>query len=157
MLIYAIAYGDSGAPAFAEDGLAAIYRLVDSLGLNADDYFFADGSGVSHYNLVSAELIVESLKYIYYKQNDLFDNFYNSLSIAGSDGTLEKRMWDTAAEKNVFAKTGTLRGVSTLSGYVTAKNGNLIAFSILIQNFVDSYSRARRFQDKICVLLAEYE
>jgi D-alanyl-D-alanine carboxypeptidase/D-alanyl-D-alanine-endopeptidase (penicillin-binding protein 4) len=157
MLINAIAYNDSGAPAFADDGLAAIYRLVDSLGLDADDYYFADGSGVSHYNLVSAELIVEMLKYIYYKRNDLFDNFYNSLSIAGVDGTLEKRMWDTSAEKKVYAKTGTLRGVSTLSGYVTAQNGNLITFSILIQNFVDSYSKARRIQDKICILLAGYD
>ncbi|MBT8382339.1 MAG: D-alanyl-D-alanine carboxypeptidase/D-alanyl-D-alanine-endopeptidase, partial [Ignavibacteria bacterium] len=112
MIVYAIAYNDSGAPANAEDGLAAIYRLVDSLGLNADHYYFADGSGVSHYNLVSAELIVEMLKYIYYKRSDLFDIFYNSLSIAGIDGTIEKRMWNTSAENNVHAKTGTLRGVS---------------------------------------------
>ena len=157
MIIYAIAYKDSGAPAYAKDGLAAICRLIDSLGLNSKDYYIADGSGVSHYNLISSELIVEVLKYIYYKRKDLFPLFYNSLSVAGIDGTLEKRMWDTYAEGNVHAKTGTLRGASTLSGYVTAKNGNLIAFSILIQNFVDSYSVARRFQDKICVLLSDFE
>ena len=157
MIIYAIAYKDSGAPAYAKDGLAAIYRLIDSLGLNSKDYYIADGSGVSHYNLISAELVVEALKYIYYKRKDLFESFYNSLSVAGVDGTLEKRMWNTFAEGNLHAKTGTLRGVSTLSGYVTAKNGNLITFSILIQNFVDRYSHARRFQDKICVLLSELE
>ena len=157
MIIYAIAYKDSGAPAYATDGLAAIYRLIDSLGLNSKDYHIADGSGVSHYNLISAELTVEALKYIYYKRKDLFGSFFNSLSVAGVDGTLEKRMWNTSAEGNVHAKTGTIRGVSTLSGYVTAKNGNLITFSILIQNFVDSYSVARRFQDRICVLLSELE
>ena len=157
MIIYAIAYQDSGAPAYAKDGLSAVYRFIDSLGLDPDDYFIADGSGVSHYNLVSAELLVEALKYLYYKRKDLFDLFYESLSIAGVDGTLEKRMWDTPAEGNLHGKTGTLRGVSALSGYVTAKNGNLIAFSILIQNFVERYSTARRFQDKICVMLSEFE
>jgi D-alanyl-D-alanine carboxypeptidase/D-alanyl-D-alanine-endopeptidase (penicillin-binding protein 4) len=157
MIIYAIAYKDSGAPAYAKDGLAAIYRLIDSLGLNSDEYYIADGSGISHYNLITAELLVEMLKYIYYKSKDLFELFYNSLSIAGIDGTLEKRMWNTYAEGNVHGKTGTLMGVSTLSGYVTAKNGNLIAFSILIQNFVDRYSVARRFQDRICALLSELE
>lgn len=157
MIIYAIAYKDSGAPANAKDGLAAIYRLIDSLGFNSEDYRIADGSGVSHYNLVSAELLSEALKFIYYKGNNLFGIFYNSLPVAGVDGTLRRRMKGTAAEGNVRAKTGTVSGVSTLSGYVTAKNGHLIAFSILIQNFVECYSTARSFQDKICVLLADYE
>ena len=72
MIIYAIAYKDSGAPAYAKDGLAAICRLIDSLGFNSKDYYIADGSGVSHYNLISAELIVETLKYIYYKRKKLW-------------------------------------------------------------------------------------
>ncbi len=50
-----------------------------------------------------------------------------------------------------------LNGVSNLSGYVTAKNGHLLAFSIMIQNFVEEYSKARNFQNKICELLAEFE
>jgi len=157
MIIYAIAYKDSGAPAAAKDGLAAIYRLIDSLGLKRDDYRIADGSGLSHYNLVSAELLLEALKYVYYQRRDFFDLFYSSLPAAGIDGTLESRMKNTNAEGNVHAKTGTLRGVSALSGYVTAGNGHLVAFSILIQNFIDHYSEARSFQDRICELLADYE
>ncbi len=79
MLIYAMAYKDSGAPASSEDGLAAIKRFIDTLGFNSDDYSIADGSGVSHYNLVSAELLLETLKYMYYQRKDLFALFYNSL------------------------------------------------------------------------------
>lgn len=157
MLIYAMAYKDSGAPASAEDGLAAVKRLIDSVGYNSDDFSVADGSGVSHYNLVSAELLLEVLKYMYYQKKDLFSSFYSSLAIAGFDGTLKNRMKNTSAENKVRAKTGTLNGVSNLSGYVTAKNGHLLAFSIMIQNFVEEYSRARSFQNKICELLAEYE
>ncbi|MCW8813755.1 MAG: D-alanyl-D-alanine carboxypeptidase/D-alanyl-D-alanine-endopeptidase, partial [Chlorobium sp.] len=157
MMIYVIACKDSGAPASAVNGLAAIKELIDSLNLNSDDYFIADGSGVSHYNLVSAKLLLEALKYIYYERKDLFDTFYNSLAIAGVDGTLKKRMKISPVEGNVHAKTGTLKGVSNLSGYVTSKNGHLLAFSILIQNFVEQYSKARNFQDKICILLTEFK
>jgi D-alanyl-D-alanine carboxypeptidase/D-alanyl-D-alanine-endopeptidase (penicillin-binding protein 4) len=157
MLIYSIAFKDSGAPAAAENGLAAIKRLIDTLGFNSDEFSVADGSGVSHYNLLTSELLLESLKYIYFEQKDLFDLFYNSLAVAGVDGTLEKRMKNTSAKGNVHAKTGTLRGVNNLSGYVTAVNGHLIAFSILIQNFVEQYSNARSFQDRICILLSEYK
>ncbi len=85
-----------------------------------------------------------------------FHTYYNSLSVAGVDGTLEKRMKNTVAEGNVHAKTGTLAGVSSLSGYVSARNGNLITFAIMMQNFVDKNSIARRLQDKICELLAKY-
>ncbi len=157
MLVYAIAYEDSGAPASAVDGLVAVKRLIDSLGFNSDDYSVADGSGVSHYNLISAGLILEMLKYMYFNQKDLFDLFYNSLAIAGVDGTLKNRMKNTFAQNNVHAKTGTLNGVSNLSGYVTAKNGHLLAFSIMIQNYVDESSKARSFQNKICELLAVFE
>ena len=157
MIVYTMAYKDSGAPATADDGLAAIKRFIDTLGFNHDSYSIADGSGVSHYNLVSAELLLETFKYIYYRRKDLFPLFYNSLAVAGVNGTLRNRMKSTSAQNNVRAKTGTLNGVSNLSGYVTAKNGHLLAFSILMQNFVEEHSKARSFQDKICMLLAEYE
>jgi D-alanyl-D-alanine carboxypeptidase/D-alanyl-D-alanine-endopeptidase (penicillin-binding protein 4) len=157
MLIYAMAYNDSGAPASSDDGLAAIERFIDTLGFNSEEYSIADGSGVSHYNLITAELLLELLKYMYYNQKDLFELYYNSLPNAGIDGTLKNRLKNTSAQNNVHAKTGTLNGVSNLSGYVTAKNGHLLAFSIMIQNFVEEYSFARSFQDKICILLAEFE
>ena len=157
MLIYAIAYNDSGAPAITDDGTAAVKKLIDSVGFNSDDYSIADGSGVSHYNLLSAELILGLLKYMYYQKKELFSLFYNSLAVAGIDGTLRNRMRNTSAQNNVHAKTGTLNGVSNLSGYVSAKNGHLLAFSIMIQNYVDESSKARSIQNKICELLAEYE
>ena len=157
MMVYAIAYMDSGAPATADDGLASVKKIIDAIGFNSSDYSIADGSGVSHYNLISAELILKTLKYFYYERKDLFPFFYNSLAIAGVDGTLKNRMKGTSAQNNVHAKTGTLNGVSNLSGYVTAENNHLLAFSIMIQNYVDESSKARSFQNKICELLAEFE
>jgi D-alanyl-D-alanine carboxypeptidase/D-alanyl-D-alanine-endopeptidase (penicillin-binding protein 4) len=65
-------------------------------------------------------------------------------------------MKNSAAYRKVSAKTGSLTGVAALSGYVTASNGNLLAFSILVQNFVERTSFvAVNYIDKICEALAE--
>ncbi|MGD8307150.1 MAG: D-alanyl-D-alanine carboxypeptidase/D-alanyl-D-alanine-endopeptidase, partial [Ignavibacteria bacterium] len=155
MLLYALALNDSGVPAAIENGIEALNKLVDTLGFNRDDYSFADGSGVSRYNLISSELVMELLKFMYKEEH--FEIFYNSLAIAGIDGTLEKRMIGAPAENNLHAKTGTLSGVSTLSGYVNAKNNHLLAFSILVQNYVEKSSFVRKIQDRICEVIANYK
>ena len=157
MLLYALAAKDSGSPAVAENGIASLKKLISSVGLNPENYSLADGSGISRYDLVSAELILSILKYLYINKPDVYLKFYNSLPIAGIDGTLKRRMLNTSAQNNVHAKTGSLSGVSSLSGYVTSKNNHVIAFSILMENYVGSSSTARNFQDMICEMLAGYQ
>jgi len=154
MILYALALNDSGAPASAENGIEAIKKIIELTGLNADNYSIADGSGVSRYNLISTELNINLFKYFYYEQAEIFSTLYNSLPTAGMDGTLEKRMRNTKAEGNVRAKTGTLNGVVTLSGFVNDASGDLIAFSIFIQNFTAKNSTAREFINRICESLA---
>ena len=154
MTLYALAEKYSGKPATADSGIQFINVMIDSSGLDHEDYRLVDGSGVSHYNVVSAELIAALLKYYYNKHHDLYGILYNSFPIAGVDGTLENRMLKTSAENNVHAKTGTLTGVSCLSGYLTSKNNHTLAFSILMQSFVGSSKRARNLQDEICNILA---
>ena len=155
MTLYALANKYSGQQATADSGVQFINLLIDTIGLNHKDYRLVDGSGVSHYNNVSSELLVNILKYIYDKQPELYEILYNSFPIAGIDGTLENRMLKTAAANNVHAKTGTLTGVSCISGYLTTKKNNTIAFSIMMQNYVGSSSKAKEFQDQICRILAE--
>ncbi|MCJ7553617.1 MAG: D-alanyl-D-alanine carboxypeptidase/D-alanyl-D-alanine-endopeptidase [Ignavibacteriaceae bacterium] len=156
MVLYAMAEKYFGRPATAENGIKVINELITSVGHNPEEYRIVDGSGVSHYNLISAELILDILKYIYTNEKEVYRRLWETLPIAGIDGTLEKRMTNSSAFNNVRAKTGTLSGVNALSGYVTAANGNQIAFSILIQNHVNKTSEARQFQDEICKILAEY-
>src|SRR5690606_31552129 len=143
-------------PSTAEDGIKMIDSMIVLAGLDPTVYRLVDGSGVSHYNLISAELLIGILKYFYYQHPELYEILYNSFPAAGVDGTLRNRMKNTKAEKNVHAKTGTLSGVSCLSGYVTAANGNQIAFSLLIQNHVRNTAAAVAFQNEVCRLLAEY-
>ena len=157
MTLYALSEKYYGRPANADSGINLINNLIDSAGLNPEDYRLVDGSGVSHYNVVSAELFVKVLKYFYDKYPELYIILYNSFPVAGVDGTLEYRMRKSAAWNNVHAKTGTLTGVSTLSGYLTTKKNHLLAFSIFMQNYVGSSSKAKNFQDEICKILAEYK
>ncbi|MEP0860220.1 MAG: D-alanyl-D-alanine carboxypeptidase/D-alanyl-D-alanine-endopeptidase [Ignavibacterium sp.] len=156
MTLYALSEKYFGRPASAENSIKIIYSLIDSTGLQSKNYRIADGSGVSHYNVISSELIAKLLKYIYQKYPDKFKILYDSFPVAGVDGTLENRMKLSNAFNNVHAKTGTLTGVSCLSGYVTTRRNHLLAFSIMMQNFVGSSKRARDFQDKICEILSNH-
>ncbi len=157
MVLRALSAKYFGAPVIAVNGVKMVDSLLVLVGLNPTDYRIVDGSGVSHYNLISAKLIMSLLKYMYYQKPDLYKILYQSFPIAGKDGTLKNRMIGTSVQNNVHAKTGTLSGVCSLSGYVTASNGHLIAFSMLVQNYVGSSKIGREFQDKICNILAEYK
>jgi D-alanyl-D-alanine carboxypeptidase len=89
-------------------------------------------------------------------RSQLFPLFYRSLPIAGVDGTLKTRMTKTSAEGNMRAKTGSIGGVSSLSGYVTTRDGERLAFSILMQNFILPSRLYRKAQDDIGVLLSNF-
>lgn len=155
MTLLALAEKYFGRPASAKNGLKMLDSLIILCGLNPTDYRLVDGSGVSHYNLVTAELLLSVLKYFYFHEPNLFETLYNSFPIAGVDGSLESRMLNTKAVGNVHAKTGTLSGVSSLSGYVKNRKGNMLAFSILVQNYVGSSKQARDYIDSVCVILTE--
>ena len=134
------------------DGIDAIYDFMkQALGFNPDYYNIVDGSGVSLYNYVSPRLLLEYLKYAYYHA-EIFQPFYESLPIAGVDGTLEHRMKKGRAYRNVRAKTGTVKGVCSLAGYAKASNGHQLAFVIINQNVMKA-RLARAWQDKICEVL----
>lgn len=136
-----------------EEGQDAVYDFMrKELGFNPAEYNIVDGSGVSIYNYISPELLVEYLKYAYYHA-EVFQPFYEALPLAGIDGTLQHRMKVGKAYRNVRAKTGTLTGVSSLAGYVKTNNGNMLAFVIINQNTLKN-GAAHRFQDRFCELLA---
>lgn len=141
----------NGRPATARHARAAIRDVVKKIGLNPDNYRFADGSGLSLYNYVSAELLTAYLRYAYNK-NNIYKHLLPSLPIAGKDGTLKRRMRQTVCEGNVRAKTGTLTGLISLAGYCTAANGHQLAFTIINQGVLTN-KPARDFQDRVCEVL----
>ena len=152
-MFYQVAACGSHRPARATDAVRQERALIERAGLPSAPYRIADGSGLSLYNYLSAEVEVALLRYAY-QRVDLYDRLLPSLPVAGVDGTLKKRMKGTAAEANVQAKTGTLSGVISLAGYLTAASGHRLCFAILNQGTLRA-ADARTFQDKICTILCE--
>lgn len=150
-LFYQIAAQQGSRYATAKQAATAIKRLINKIGLNASDYRIADGSGLSLYNYLTPEVEVELLKYAW-NNEDIYYYLYNSMPIAGQDGTLQNRMRGTHAAGNVRAKTGTVTGVSSLAGYCTSANGHELCFAI-INNGLLSTSKGRMFQDRVCQAL----
>ncbi len=136
-------------------GRMTVQADLEALGVGDAAVRVADGSGVSHYNLVSADLLVRLLVDMHERGGRGYELFRRSLPVAGVDGTLANRMKGTAAERRVFAKTGTISAVSNLAGYVDTRSGRRLAFAILCQNFVGSAKPWRALQDRVCAALAE--
>ncbi len=134
-----------------KDCAARVEQLISRLGLDPSQYTIADGSGVSLYNYLSARLLTMLLRYAYQTPR-IYRSLYPSLPIAGVDGTLSGRMKDTSAHGNVHAKTGTVTGVSSLSGYCQHPSGHQLCFSIINQG-IPKAAVGRNFQDQVCVVL----
>lgn len=140
--------------ASAREARMRMDSLIVSFGFQPQHYDLVDGSGLSLYNYVSAELEIAFLRYAY-QRDGIFPALYASLPVAGVDGTLKNRMRRSPARGRVRAKTGTLTGVATLAGYVQAPNGHWLAFCIMNQGQCKARS-ARDFQDRVCELLVKH-
>lgn len=136
-----------------KDAVRQINEVLHVAGVDASYVEVADGSGVSLYNYLSARAEVELLRYAY-DDSEIYEVLIASLPIAGVDGSLASRMKEAPACRNVYGKTGTVSGVSSLAGYLMASNGHVLAFSI-INNGLMKVATGRAFQDRICQILAE--
>lgn len=130
-----------------------IRQLIRKAGADPSMCKIADGSGLSLYNYVSARIETMLLRYAW-RNSNIYLHLYPALPVAGSDGTLRKRMRGTYAAGNVHAKTGTVTGISSLAGYLTAANGHVLCFSIINQGLLHGRN-GRAFQDRVCRALCQ--
>ena len=131
-----------------ENGITVCNSVFQEMGINPENMIMVDGSGLSRLNLVTPKQIVSLLNFMY--QNKYYLPFYNSLPIAGIDGSLANRMKNTKAENNVRAKTGYIGSARSLSGYVNTADNEPIAFSIIVNNFTVPLKLAENIQDLVC-------
>jgi len=147
-----------GATATDTGSVAAGRRVVGntltSWGIPEDSYVYYDGSGLSRYNYLAPEAIVRVLRTM--ARRDDFAALYDALPVAGVDGTLEQRMRGSAAEGNARAKTGFISNARALSGYVTTRDGEMLAFSIIANNFDTPVRPVEYVQDLVVERLANY-
>jgi D-alanyl-D-alanine carboxypeptidase/D-alanyl-D-alanine-endopeptidase (penicillin-binding protein 4) len=136
-----------------EAGLEVLAEYLDGVGIPRGGYELADGSGMSRGNRMSPRQVTWLLSYM--RRRPLAREFMLALSHSGEPETAwERRLAEPAYRSNVFAKTGGLNGVSTLSGYVKAGSGRLYAFSILMNGAAERW-RAKRAQDAILRVLID--
>ena len=138
----------------AKAGIEAMRAVFTERGLATGAISLVDGSGISFYNLVTANALSRVLRMM--AAHPRFDTFRVSLAIAGVDGTLRGRMQGYKLAKYFQGKTGTVRGVSALSGYVQAPGGRLLAVVMLMQNFTGEAAPYRAAQDRIVKHCIEY-
>ncbi|KAA0210472.1 MAG: D-alanyl-D-alanine carboxypeptidase/D-alanyl-D-alanine-endopeptidase [Ignavibacteriaceae bacterium] len=142
-------------PGTLQKGTNAVIDYMTRKGVDRNEYEILEGSGLTRYNIVTGNLFMRLLKIMY---DDLknFDMFYNSLPIAGYDGTLRKRMIGTEAERNVRAKTGSLNSVSALAGYTVSRDNELLMFYIVNNGFSGGWQHARDVQDAVCEVISSF-
>lgn len=138
-----------------QTALEAIQENLTKLGVNANSYILADGSGLSRQNLVAPEAFVETLQLMAKTPNG--EIYQNSLAIAGVDGTLKSRFQNTPIQSNLRAKTGTLSGVSALSGYLEVPDYQPLVFSIIIEQSELPAPSLRDAIDEIVILLGRLQ
>ena len=127
-------------------GLEVIKRFAQA-DLSWDTFELTNGSGLFGKTSVTPRQVAGLLSYMYQNESQL-PEYRPSFAISGVDGTLKRRLKDLKGVQ-VFAKTGTLDGVSGLSGYLVYSSGSVIAFSILQNDFKGSARPIRQLQDQI--------
>ncbi|APC96705.1 D-alanyl-D-alanine carboxypeptidase/D-alanyl-D-alanine endopeptidase [Francisella frigiditurris] len=129
-------------------GVSSVQDILrKKLNLDTSDLVMYDGSGLSHLDHVTPLFMVNFLTKTF--NSPVGKKFYNYLPASGMNGTISYRMGGKLLGR-VHAKTGTLKGVSSLSGYVLTAKNHRISFTIILNDLKTSdRNNARRFQDKV--------
>ena len=134
-----------------ETGVEMMNEFLARVGVKKGDVLLEEGSGLSRRDVITPNATVALLSYM--SRSRWAEVYRNALPIAGVDGTLQNRMKGTLAAGNVRAKTGSLRYVYTLSGYVTTAAGERLAFSIMLNNYYNA-ERSAGLRDPALVATA---
>jgi PBP4 family serine-type D-alanyl-D-alanine carboxypeptidase len=136
-----------------DEGADVVEAMLRGFGVSTRSVSIADGSGLSRYDIVTARTTAELL--VAMRSHPWFDEYYESLLIAGQDGD-PRRLNSEDAIGNVHTKTGTLRGVSALSGYATTRDGELLAFSVITNGMPGGKGASIALEDAVAEALAGY-
>jgi len=133
----------------------AIQKFLTENNIYKSGTEIVDGSGISRSDQATPLALNGVMEKMYFDLIN-FEDFYNSLSIAGVDGTLRGRMIGTPAENNFRGKTGSLNGVSGLTGYLMKQNGDDLLITIIFEFRKGGWGYYRDVQDQIVTLLSEW-
>jgi serine-type D-Ala-D-Ala carboxypeptidase/endopeptidase (penicillin-binding protein 4) len=150
MVLREVAHARKGSGSRA-DGLAEMREFLAGIEIADGAYDFADASGLSRLNLVSPGAVVQLLSTTY--QSPFSEAWISMLPVGGVDGTLADRFDGDPRASQVHAKTGSMRHVSALSGYVLPSRGKKYVFAILVNGYQGPVEDIRGTIDKIVLAL----
>lgn len=145
---------EKGSGGNVPEGRRIVTEWLSAIGADGSGASIRDGSGLSRMNFITANTLRRLLRAM--DAHPSGEVFRSSLPIAGVDGTLRNRLKDTRAAGNCRAKTGYVSNVSSLSGYVTSKDGERLLFVILMNNHPCRNAAATAVQDRIVRALADF-
>ena len=129
--------------------------ILTTLGVDPEGYHWVDGSGLSRQNLLSPAAMVQLLQAI--GQHQYAEVFRDSLPLGGESGTLANRFRNPAPGATVYAKTGTMTGISSLSGYLQPEGGEPWVFAIMINGATSSVQAQRAAIDEVVGAIATWQ
>ena len=135
-------------------GLAEMQKFLAEAGVKRGSVLLEEGSGLSRGCLLMPEATVQLLRHM--DKHPAAAAYRAALPIAGVDGTLKARFAGTSAARNILAKTGSLRYVSSLSGHVTTAAKERLVFSFMLNAYTGTAVSGREVIDELAVLLANF-
>lgn len=144
-----------GGAGTASAGRDVVQSVLASWGIPLNELQMADGSGLSRYDLVTANVLASVLSRVY-SDASVKDAFIESLPVAGRPGMMERRMKGTRAEGNATAKTGSFTNARALAGFVQTRDGEPLVFALIANQYGIPTSNIDRVMDAVVVDLAEF-
>jgi D-alanyl-D-alanine carboxypeptidase/D-alanyl-D-alanine-endopeptidase (penicillin-binding protein 4) len=143
----------------AQAGVTAVAAFMKRQGMDPTTLSQVDGSGLSRRNLLSSQNLTDLL--LATARQPWFEAWYNALPVAGNadrmtGGSLRYRLRGTPAENNLHAKTGSMAGVSSLSGYITDAQGRRLVFSMVSNNYLSDAAPIRALENRLAVALTQW-
>lgn len=142
-------------PGTSARGIAVVRDELASRGVDVESLVMVNGSGLFDGNRVSPHHITQTLLAAY-RDPGIRSEYVSQLAVGGADGTLQSRLKSLPRPRMVRAKTGTLRDVIALSGYVLGEPDRSVAFSFLANGIAGKQAQARDLADRIVAVLADY-
>ena len=121
---------------------------LESIDITAEDVSYYDGSGLSYMNLAKPSTIIKLLDYMHSRPD--FEIYYESLAIPGVDRSVRRRMADNPLAEMMRTKTGSIANTRTFAGYLTTRSGQLMAFSLMVNNHSVIDSEIDSWMDNFC-------
>lgn len=145
-----------GEPGTWAKGCDTVGAFLSEIGIPRDGFVMGNGSGLNDINRLTPQQVTLVLQKMY-ERFELRPEFVASLAVAGVSGTITRRFDDEPAEARLRAKTGSLRGVSALSGYVITRDNQMLAFSVMMNDYRGRARSMWSIQDEIGNALADMQ